>query len=144
MVYYRGSGATFHRCQIAQQLLGTETTSHNWHALQCVDRIDIVLWRLYGDQILHSVLRVEPVIRCCLTTRTQRHEHIVGHITLGQTHLTGPRAVDLHEQLRGVHDLVQVDVYRTRDARYTGLDLLGNLIVLWSVAADHLDINRGW
>ena len=66
MIHHGHLGATFNSCQITQKLRCAHTTHDDRGALQGVDGIDFVRGCLDRDEVIHAVLRIEPVIWGCL------------------------------------------------------------------------------
>ncbi len=83
--------------------------------VQRVERIHLVLRGLHGDEVVHAVGRVDPVVARRLAAGRERDQQRIRHVVGGQTHLDRLMTVHIHVELRRVDELVHVHVHRARD-----------------------------
>ncbi len=110
-------------------------------AAERVHGIDLELRGLHGDLVVHSVDGIEPLVGRRLAARTERDQHAIGDVSLGEAGLIGLAAIDVHLDLRRMDLLVDVNVDRAGNDGDFALDFLGDLVAGGRVTRNHLNVD---
>ncbi len=110
-------------------------------ALQGIEGIHAVLRRLHGDRITYAVGGIEPLIGRHLAAGTERDQHAVGDVALGEPSLIGFQAIDVDHHSGRVHFLADEDVYGPGNRFDFLADFARHFVIRRGVAAHDLDID---
>src|ERR1035441_4024380 len=91
--------------------------SAHGNVLQIGQRLDIVLWRLCHQIIVHSVLLVQKEDGRGLETTAERNQQAGGDVALAEAALCGLGAVHRNMELRIVESLLDTQVGKSGHTR---------------------------
>src|SRR3954447_10591179 len=141
VIDHNGRDISLQRCQIRQQLAVVACGRGDGRSLQCLEGVDSILRALNNHLVVHSVLRVEPLVRCGLATPGERDQHAVRDITLLKPNPLSFVSVNVHLD-RGIRDpLVDVNIHSTGNSLDLAQKVFCDLKVLYWVSANHLKID---
>src|SRR6516162_5527413 len=98
--------------------------------------------RLDRNRVVNSSFRIRPEVRSDLGRTAERDEQTVGDVTLRKAELLRADAIDFHQHLGRIQNLVKSDVDRAGNSPYPRLDLARDRVIRLLGVAGDLDIDR--
>src|SRR5215471_11802906 len=132
----------FQRGEVEQELFAHAGGRRNWRAAHVIEGVDLVLRRLRGHLIIHTVLRIQPLVRGDLAARGQGDQKTRGYVSLCHSDLAGENPVNVYVDGWIVRLLADEDIHCPRKTGNFALDLSGDSEVLVEVGAGNLNIYR--